>query len=140
VRRCLLSIVLGVALAACAGGRPPDPLLEERAPTAAEAACLERPASAAYLEAVKQRIFDAWELPGGLRSDQELELLLALGATGDLYLAIVPDAGRSDLEESALAALEAAKPYPPLPPEADCLRGSKFRATFRNPVQRSGSR
>lgn len=130
--RAVLAIAL-LALPACGPSRPPDPLLSERAPAPEVAACLEKPEAQAYVAAVKQRLFDAWELPGGLRADQELTVLIRLDAQGELFLALVPDAGSSELEASALAAIENAKPYPPLPEAASCLRGRPFRAIFRNP-------
>jgi hypothetical protein len=134
VLKAVLAIPL-LALPACGPARPPDPLLSERAPAPEVAACLEKPESRAYVDAVKQRLFDAWELPRGLRADQELSILMRIDSEGELYLALVPDAGSSELEESALAAIEDAKPYPPLPEAAACLRGRPFRATFRNPAR-----
>jgi hypothetical protein len=131
-----VKVVLAIplfALAACSSSRPPDPLLSERDPDPEITACMEQPEAHAYVDAVKQRIFDAWQLPGGLRADQALTILFEIDSAGELFLALVPDAGSSELEGSALAAIEDAGPYPPLPDAAACLRGLTFRATFRNP-------
>jgi hypothetical protein len=129
------SAIALLALAACSSPGPTDPLLSPPAPDPELAACLEQPAVEAHVEAVKQRLLDAWELPDGLRADQELTVLFKIDSQGELFLALVPDAGASELEDSALAAIESAKPYPPLPDEAACLRERHFRAIFRNPAR-----
>jgi hypothetical protein len=133
VQKAALSVPL-LAMLACTPSRPADPLLENREPSPEQAACLAMPETQTYLDSVKQRLMDAWEPPSDLPADQELTVFLRIDSEGELVLALVPDAGGM-LEESALDAIEAAKPYPPLPESASCLRGSAMRAVFRNPVR-----
>jgi TonB family protein len=131
MRSAVAAVVL-LSCLACAPGRPEDPLAEEPELTREQAACLARPEVVEHLEAVKERILAAWELPPGLRRPSEITLLIRIDGGGEIVSAAVLDAGSSALEESALAAVEAARPYPPLPAEAECLRGGHLRASFRN--------
>ena len=134
--RIALAALLLLAALGCAAERPADPLEAERELTPELLACAALPQVEAYLAAVKERIFEAWRLPAGLEPDLELTLLLRIDSSGEVYGAMVLDAGASDLEESAMDAVEAARPYPPVPPDADCIKGTALRLSFRNPLQR----
>jgi TonB family protein len=129
----LALLLAWVGLFGCASAHPPA----QADASSAVAACLARPEAAAYAEAVKRQVARTWQVPAGAAESGEVTVLLSIDPSGALRLAIAPRAGRPGLEESALAAVRAAAPFPPMQGPAACLGDLQFRAVFRPQPARS---
>jgi TonB family protein len=99
-----------------------------------KSACFERPSVRAYLVEVKDRTIGRWVLPPGLSSDQTVTLRFNLDAAGSASRVSLVDATDNALGASAVDALRAAAPFPPMPSDARCLSQVPIVATFSNPV------
>ena len=83
---------------------------------------------------VKDRTIGRWVLPPGLSSDQTVTLRFNLDAAGSASRVSLVDATDNALGASAVDALRAAAPFPPMPSDARCLSQVPIVATFSNPV------
>lgn len=119
-----------LALPACASlfGRDVPPEVK---------ACLAQPEVQDYIEAMRKDVVETWELPEGADPSQSVEIVFSLREDGHLKGAMIDDAATQEIEDSALAALEAAAPFPPLTGPVACLTDMALRAEFRNPADRS---
>jgi TonB family protein len=99
-----------------------------------KSACFERASVRAYLVEVKDRTIGRWVLPPGLSSDQTVTLRFNLDAAGSASRVSLVDATDNALGASAVDALRAAAPFPPMPSDARCLSQVPIVATFSNPV------
>ncbi len=97
-------------------------------------ACIERPEVQTYLSSVRDRTISRWVLPPGLTSDQKVTLRFRLDVAGSATSVSVVRASDNSLGASALDALRAASPFPPMPDDARCLSQVPIVATFSNPV------
>lgn len=96
--------------------------------------CYGKPQVMRYLTAVQQKTLDRWNLPPGVDSDQTVTLRFQLDTTGSATNVSLVDASSNALGASAVDALRAAAPFPPLPDGARCLARVPITATFTNPV------
>lgn len=103
--------------------------------TAASASqCFEKPEVQSYLNSVQQRTLDRWILPPGIDADQNVTLRFKLDVAGSASSVSLVRASDNALGASAVDALNAASPFPPLPSAARCLVQVPITATFSNPV------
>ncbi len=103
--------------------------------TAASATqCFEKPEVQSYLSSVQARTLDRWILPPGVRADQNVTLRFKLDVAGSANSVSLVKASDNALGASAVDALNAASPFPPLPNGARCLVQVPITATFTNPV------
>ena len=96
--------------------------------------CIAKPEVARYLEGVKQKTLERWILPPGVGADKEVKLRFQLDAAGSATHVSVVRASDNALGASAVDALRAAAPFPPMPDSARCLSRVPIVATFTNPV------
>jgi TonB family protein len=99
---------------------------------AGAAECTERSEVRNYLAEVERRTYDRWVLPPGIDPDQQVVLRFALDAAGSAVAVSVAKSSDNALGASAVDALRAAAPFPPMSGEVRCLAGISIRATFTN--------
>lgn len=95
--------------------------------------CLDQPLVRSYLGNVEQRTLDRWNLPPGVEADQRVTLRFELDVAGSATTVSLVRASNNALGASAIDALRAAAPFPPMPEEARCLARIPITATFSNP-------
>jgi TonB family protein len=98
------------------------------------ASCLERPAVRSYLDVVKQRTYERWVLPPGVEAGRKVTLRFHLDVAGSASKVSIVSAEDNALGASAVDALRAAAPFPPMSEEVRCLAGQRIKGTFSNPV------
>jgi TonB family protein len=98
------------------------------------ASCLEQPAVRSYLELVKQRTYERWVLPPGVEAGRKVTLRFHLDVAGSASKVSIVSAEDNALGASAVDALRAAAPFPPMSEEVRCLAGQRIKGTFSNPV------
>jgi len=96
--------------------------------------CLQRREVQQYLAEVEQRTLQRWVLPPGVKSDQRVTLQFKLDVAGSAMSVSLKKASDNALGASAVDALRAAAPFPPMPEAARCLGMVPITATFSNPV------
>jgi hypothetical protein len=99
----------------------------------ASSACLQRPEVHAYMEQVRSRMLARWELPPGVPADQSVKLRFRLDVAGSASAIELVRATSNALGASAIDALRAASPFPPLPDRARCLVQYGLTGRFTNP-------
>ncbi len=95
--------------------------------------CLGRSEVQAYLEEVETRTISRWVLPPGVKADQKVTLQFKLDVAGSATSVSLKRASDNALGASAVDALRAAAPFPPMPDAARCLAMVPITATFSNP-------
>lgn len=98
-----------------------------------QSACYGRPAVRSYLAGVESRTINRWVLPPGLPADQRVTLRFHLDVAGSASRVNLVTATDNALGASAVDALRAASPFPPMPESARCLAQTPITATFSNP-------
>lgn len=68
-----------------------------------------------YFQAIKDRVYAAWRYPKGVTGTHKLSLSFTLKRDGAVHSVRVVNSTNSALNESALAAMERASPFPPIP-------------------------
>lgn len=96
--------------------------------------CLVTPAVQRYLGTVERKTLDRWILPPGVAADQQVTLRFQIDSSGSAVSVSVVKASDNALGASAVDALRAAAPFPPMPDSAACLAGAPIVASFSNPV------
>ncbi|MCH2173050.1 TonB family protein [Myxococcota bacterium] len=104
--------------------------------TPGELPCTQRPEVVAYITTVRDRTLERWSLPPGLINSEVL-LRFKIDAAGSASDVELVRAGDNALGASAIDAMRAASPFPPLPQRARCLSGRPILATFSNPTGES---
>jgi TonB family protein len=100
---------------------------------AAEAACIARPEVATYMQDIHDRVVDRWILPPGLDANQAVKLRFRLDVAGSATSVSLVEADDNALGASAVDALRAASPFPPMPEAVRCLSDFSLIGTFTNP-------
>jgi len=95
--------------------------------------CLKQPAVQSYIAEVKQRTYERWVLPPGVDAGRTVTLRFHIDIAGSASK-VAAKADDNALAASAVDALRAASPFPPMPEEARCLATRVLIGTFRNPV------
>jgi len=97
-------------------------------------ACMQRPEVRSYLSSVKDRTLARWVLPPGVDPDKEVTLRFRLDSAGSASNVSVVRTEDNALGASAVDALRAASPFPPMTDEVRCLTQVPIVGTFSNPV------
>lgn len=90
--------------------------------------CVERPEVKAYMAELKQRIDSRWSLPYGVE-DKRVTLKFALDVAGSAST-IELIKGDNAIGASAIDAMRASSPFPPMPDRVRCLANKRITATF----------
>ncbi len=93
------------------------------------ATCTQRPAVQAYITQIRNRTFERWRLPPGTR-DSKVTLRFRLDAAGSASGVELIRAEDNSLGASAVDAMRAASPFPPMPEDVRCLAQRSIIATF----------
>jgi TonB family protein len=101
--------------------------------SASTVSCLGRPEVQSYLGILQDRTFDRWSLPPGIDPNQQVTLKFQLDVAGSASKVALVRTDDNALGASALDALRAASPFPPIPNGARCLARVPITATFSNP-------
>lgn len=99
-----------------------------------QSACMQRAEVATYISGVRDRMLDRWVLPPGVSSNKRVTLRFRLDAAGSASNVSVVRTEDNALGASAVDALRAASPFPPMPDSARCLTRVPIVGTFSNPV------
>jgi len=100
---------------------------------ASATSCFGLPAVQSYLGDVEGRTLDRWSLPPGVDPNQKVTLKFRLDVAGSASRVALVSADDNALGASAIDALRAASPFPPIPGAARCLARVPITATFSNP-------
>jgi TonB family protein len=95
--------------------------------------CLKRSEVQSYMGLVKDRMYSRWQLPPGVPADQKVTLKFMLDVAGSASNVELVRASDNALGASAVDALRAASPFPPIPERARCLAQRRLIGTFSNP-------
>ncbi len=97
-------------------------------PDGAATDCLQRAEVQAYMQDLHQRIVSRWNLPYGV-NDARVILRFAIdvaGSTSSIQLV----RGDNAIGASAIDAMRASSPFPPMPDRVRCLANKNIKATF----------
>jgi TonB family protein len=101
--------------------------------TASATSCVALPAVQSYLGELRDRTIERWSLPPGVDSNQRVTLEFRIDIAGSTSKVSLVNADDNALGVSAIDALRAASPFPPIPDAARCLARVPITATFSNP-------
>ena len=87
-----------------------------------------------YLDEIRQRTYERWVLPPGVDAGRKVTLRFHLDVAGSASKVSIVKAEDNALGASAVDALRAAAPFPPMPEDARCLASRPIVGTFSNPV------
>ena len=96
--------------------------------------CMAKPEVQDYLTQVKSRTLQRWVLPPGVDAGRRVTLKFRLDVAGSASNVAVERADDNSLGASAVDALRAASPFPPMPDDVRCLSLVPIVGTFSNPV------
>jgi len=96
--------------------------------------CLAQPAVRSYLAEVQRRTYERWVLPPGVDAGRKVTLRFQIDVAGSTSKVSIVSAEDNALGASAVDALRAAAPFPPMPEAARCLAARGILGTFSNPV------
>jgi len=92
--------------------------------------CLERPEVEDYIQAMRKRVYARWVVPGDVTGNRKVQLRIRLEAGGSL-LSVENIAARDELlGNSAMEALRAASPFPPMTGPIRCLSQRNLVTTW----------
>jgi hypothetical protein len=97
-------------------------------PDGAATDCLKRPEVNAYIQSLQQRIYSRWSLPYGVK-DVRVILRFAIDVAGSAS-SIQLVRGDNAIGASAIDAMRASSPFPPMPDRVRCLANKNINATF----------
>jgi hypothetical protein len=97
-------------------------------PDGAATDCLKRPEVNSYIENLQQRIYSRWSLPYGVK-DVRVVLRFAIDVAGSAS-SIQLVRGDNAIGASAIDAMRASSPFPPMPDRVRCLANKNINATF----------
>jgi len=101
--------------------------------TASAMSCFQLPSVQTYLGHIEARTLERWNLPPGVAADQRVTLKFRIDVAGSTSKVSLVKADDNALGVSAIDALRAASPFPPIPDAARCLARVPITATFSNP-------
>jgi len=102
--------------------------------TVSKATCFQRPEVRSYLDEVHTRTLQRWVLPPGVDAGRKVTLRFHIDVAGSATKVAIVRAEDNALGASAIDALRAAAPFPPMPEAARCLASVPIIGTFSNPV------
>ncbi len=91
---------------------------------------IQSPDFAPYLEKIKRRVERFWKYPEGIAGKQQVNLVFVLDLGGKLVGVEVLDSKNAKIDRSALMAMRAASPFPPIPESLKDLAGWPLRIKF----------
>ena len=91
---------------------------------------IQSPDFAPYLEKIKRRVESAWDYPEGIPGKHQVSLVFVLDLGGKLVRVEVLDSKNAEIDRSALMAMRAASPFPPIPESLKDLAGWPLRIKF----------
>jgi TonB family protein len=94
---------------------------------------MSNPEAVQYFYDVELRIFEQWILPADVEPDNSVNVRFILAESGHVSSAEVVQSSDPALNESVLAAIHRAEPFPEMSAEASCLSRLPIVGTFRNP-------
>ena len=97
-------------------------------PDGAATDCLKRPEVSSYIRDLQQRIYSRWSLPYGVK-DVRVILRFAIDVAGSAS-SIQLVRGDNAIGASAIDAMRASSPFPPMPDRVRCLANKNINATF----------
>ncbi|MCH7644786.1 MAG: TonB C-terminal domain-containing protein, partial [Myxococcales bacterium] len=97
-------------------------------PGGAATDCLKRTEVKAYIQDLQQRIYSRWNLPYGV-NDARVILRFAIDVAGSAS-SIQLVRGDNAIGASAIDAMRASSPFPPMPDRVRCLANKNINATF----------
>ena len=97
-------------------------------PDGAATDCLKRPEVNSYIQTLQQRIYSRWNLPYGVK-DVRVMLRFAIDVAGSAS-SIQLVRGDNAIGASAIDAMRASSPFPPMPDRVRCLANKNINATF----------
>jgi TonB family protein len=97
-------------------------------------ACMKRPEVLDYIAIVRERTLQRWVLPPGVSGGHQVTLRFRVDVAGSASNVAVQRADDPALGASAVDALRAASPFPPMSDAARCLSQVPIVGTFRNPT------
>jgi hypothetical protein len=108
----------------------PGPLPPGRTPVPSwRDPCMDAPQTAAYFSALKEEVLSNWR--ASIASPQaSARVTLVLRANGEVESVALTSESPSGVGASVLEAIDGARPFPPLPPEAACLAGEPLLMHF----------
>ena len=124
-----IDTAVGDALVGGAGGTG-----DGRGPAVSQQDCIARAATQRYLERVQRMTIARWNLPPGVAPGQKVKLKFQIDTAGSALSVSVAESTDNALGASAVDALRAAAPFPPIPEEARCLSRLLVTGTFTNPA------
>src|SRR5271157_1432709 len=95
--------------------------------------CFDRPEVGAYREQVRIRMLARWILPPDVPASQKVELQFRLDPAGSVTSVRPIGSGDPQLAASAVEALRAAAPFPPMSDRVRCMARQELRGIFTNP-------
>ena len=95
-----------------------------------ELACHQRTAVLGYLDSIRIRTLDLWALPAGTREGM-VKLRFRVDVAGSASKVEFIHADNNALGASAVDAMRAASPFPPMPEAVRCLANQSITATFK---------
>jgi TonB family protein len=102
-----------------------------------DAECTRRPEVQAYLDQVEERTLARWRTPPGV-ADSSVTLRFQLDVAGSAQQVELVRAASNALGASAIDAMRAASPFPPMPDPARCLADKHITGTFRTSTDGAG--
>jgi TonB family protein len=96
--------------------------------------CFSRPEVVAYEEQIRTRMYARWILPADVPPSQEVRLQFSLDPAGSVTNVRPIGGGHPELAASAVEALRAAAPFPPMSDRVRCLSKQQLTGIFRNPL------
>ncbi len=97
-------------------------------PDGAATDCLKRPEVSSYIQNLQQRIYSRWSLPYGIK-DVRVTLKFAIDVAGSASSIQLVE-GDNAIGASAIDAMRASSPFPPMPDRVRCLANKNINATF----------
>jgi hypothetical protein len=95
--------------------------------------CLESAFVLRYIDSIENRTKQRWQVPGDTPDDAKVVLRFTLDSSGAATQIDFQGDVNPTLGNSAVAAMRAASPFPPMDDNVRCLAGKKLRGTFSNP-------
>ncbi len=96
--------------------------------------CFESGFVVRYLKLVEERTQKRWQVPEGVSADAEVKLRFVLDSSGAATQVEYIGNTEPALGNSAVEALRAASPFPPMDDNVRCLARKKLRGTFSVPA------
>jgi TonB family protein len=95
--------------------------------------CTKRPEVQAYMEQVRQRMYQRWNLPADAPSGQAVNLRFKLDASGSVMSSELAHASDPTIGATALEALRSASPFAAMPDRVRCLARQGLVGKFTVP-------